>query len=54
MYHNSIAENRRIELMNLTANYTHDNATSKNLMNRFYRICGALDRLLILRIPPKP
>ena len=44
----TIAEARKIELERLTANYTHDNATSKNLMNRFYRICGALNRLLIL------
>lgn len=48
MYHNSVAENRRIALINLTANYTHDSAISENLMNRFYRICGALNHLLIL------
>lgn len=44
----TIAEARRMELENLTVNYTHNNAISENLMNRFYRICGALDRLLIL------
>ena len=44
----TIAEARRMELERLTANYTHDNAISENLMNRFYRICGALNRLLIL------
>lgn len=44
----TIAEARRMELEKLTDNYTHDNAISENLMNRFYRICGALNRLLIL------
>ena len=44
----TIAESRRMELEKLTANYTHDSAISVNLMNRFYRICGALNRLLIL------
>ena len=44
----TIAEARRMELGNLTANYTHDGAISESLMNRFYRICGALNRLLIL------
>ena len=44
----TIAEARRMELERLTANYTYDNTTSENLMNRFYRICGALNRLLIL------
>lgn len=44
----TIAEARKIELERLTANYTHNNAISENLMNRFYRICGALNRLLIL------
>ena len=44
----TIAEARRMELENLTANYTHNSAISENLMNRFYRICGALNRLLIL------
>lgn len=44
----TIAEARRMELNKLTDNYTHDNAISENLMNRFYRICGALNRLLIL------
>lgn len=44
----TIAEARKIELERLTNNYTHNNATSENLMNRFYRICGALNRLLIL------
>lgn len=44
----TIAEARRMELEKLTANYTHDSAISENLMNRFYRICGALNRLLIL------
>lgn len=44
----TIADARRMELEKLTANYTHDHAVSENLMNRFYRICGALNRLLIL------
>lgn len=44
----TIAEARRMELERLTANYTYDSTTSENLMNRFYRICGALNRLLIL------
>lgn len=44
----TISEARRMELEKLTVNYTHDHATSINLMNRFYRICGALNRLLIL------
>lgn len=44
----TIAEARKIELERLTANHTHDSAISENLMNRFYRICGALNRLLIL------
>ena len=44
----TIAAARRMELEKLTDNYTHDNAISENLMNRFYRICGALNRLLIL------
>ena len=44
----TIAEARRMELEKLTANYTLDYAVSENLMNRFYRICGALNRLLIL------
>lgn len=44
----TIAEARRMELENLTANYTHNSAISENLMNRFYRTCGALKRLLIL------
>ena len=44
----TIAEARRMELEKLTDNYTHDSAISENLMNRFYRICGALNRLLIL------
>ncbi len=44
----TIAEARRMELENLTVNYTHNSAISENLMNRFYRICGALNRLLIL------
>lgn len=44
----TIAEARRMELERLTVNYTYDSTTSENLMNRFYRICGALDRLLIL------
>lgn len=44
----TIAEARRMELENLTANYTNNHAISENLMNRFYRICGALNRLLIL------
>ena len=44
----TIAEARRMELKRLTVNYTYDSTTSENLMNRFYRICGALDRLLIL------
>ena len=44
----TIAECRAMELERLTANYTHDSAISENLMNRFYRICGALNRLLIL------
>ena len=43
----TIAEARRMELERLTVNYTYDSTTSENLMNRFYRICGALDRLLI-------
>lgn len=44
----TIAEARRMEIEKLTANYTHNSAISVNLMNRFYRICGALNRLLIL------
>lgn len=44
----TIAEARRMELERLTANYTYDSTISENLMNRFYRICGALNRLLIL------
>lgn len=44
----TIAFSRAAELEKLTANYTHDHAVSVNLMNRFYRICGALNRLLIL------
>lgn len=44
----TIAEARRMELKRLTVNYTYDSTTSENLMNRFYRICGALNRLLIL------
>lgn len=44
----TIAEARRMELEKLTASYTHDSTISENLMNRFYRICGALNRLLIL------
>lgn len=44
----TIAECRATELEKLTANYTHDYAVSENLMNRFYRICRALNRLLIL------
>lgn len=44
----TIAEARRMELKKLTGNYTNDYAVSVNLMNRFYRICGALNRLLIL------
>ncbi len=44
----TIAEARKMELEKLTANYTNNHAISINLMNRFYRICGALNRLLIL------
>lgn len=42
------AELRRNELKKLTSSYTNDPEISKNLMCRFYRICGALERLLIL------
>lgn len=44
----TIAFSRAAELAKLTANYTHNSAIYENLMNRFYRICGALNRLLIL------
>lgn len=44
----TIAELRRNELEKLTSNYTNDPEISKNFMCKFYRICGALERLLIL------
>lgn len=44
----TIAELRRNELEKLTSNYTNNPEISKNFMNRFYQICGALERLLIL------
>lgn len=44
----TIAELRRNELEKLTSNYTNDSEISKNLMNRFYRIYGALERLSVL------
>ena len=45
---NEIAAARAREVERLTEEYTHDSAVSKNLMNRYYRICGALNRLIIL------
>lgn len=45
---NTIAEKRLAEVHKLADNYTHDFSTAKNLMNRFYRVCGALERLLYL------
>lgn len=44
----TITEKRRNELEKLTSNYINDPEISKNLMCKFYRICGALERLLIL------
>lgn len=48
MKKNEIATARAREVERLTEKYTHDFAVSQNLMNRYYRVCGALNRLLIL------
>lgn len=45
---NTIATKRLQQVYRLSDNYTNDFAIAKNLMNRFYRICGALTRLLYL------
>lgn len=48
MMNTTIATKRLQQVYKLADNYTNDLATAKNLMNRFYRICGALTRLLYL------
>ena len=44
----TIAQKREQALNNMIRDYNIPENTARTLMNRFYRLCGALDRLVIL------
>ena len=48
MAEKTIAQMRRQALDNIIQDYNIPEDTARNLMNRFYRLCGALERLVVL------
>lgn len=44
----TIAQLREKALNNMIRDYNIPEDVARNLMNRFYRLCGALDRLVVL------
>ena len=44
----TIAQMRQLALDNMIQDYNIPEDTARNLMNRFYRLCGALSRLVVL------
>lgn len=44
----TIAQKRQLALNNMIQDYNIPEDVARNLMNRFYRLCGALDRLIVL------
>lgn len=45
----TIAQKRQLALNNMVRDYNIPEDVARNLMNRFYRLCGALDRLIVLK-----
>ena len=45
----TIAQERQLALNNMIRDYNIPEDVARNLMNRFYRLCGALDRLVVLK-----
>lgn len=45
----TIAQMREKALNNMIQDYNIPEDVARNLMNRFYRLCGALDRLVVLK-----
>lgn len=44
----TIAQLREVSLDRFNSNYIHDYDSAKNLVTRFYRLCGMYERLLVL------